>query len=815
MKTTIYCIKGEENEFLSLSLSLWENKRYCFKFVKYFTKNLVMAFIINIIFQWNCQSQVDNTVQNQGQTLTQQQLAERRLKEKQSVEESLRYLNDLMKEMENEAIKLNAVRPKQNPEDYVKKVNEIYQQKVQNYLNYYTKWKHNGIYDINGMPTTRRGWIEAKQRNALQTLNNMRRAESDEQLEVEIWKILNNDSGELKLPNGSAARLKRILNGNPIFVAPFSLNAADTISTDEVWPGGSTGLNLTGANLLVGIWDEYNVRSSHFEFMFPGPATRIIQKDYTQYIGGHATAVAGVIAAYGINWGPPYGRIVAGMSQNAIVWAYDFYANEFQELVEASIEGLRLSNHSYGIMGGWYNFNNTWYWFGDTSINEEEDYKFGYYSVDTQRYDQQIYENPEYLMVFAVGNDQREGPVNQPVKHKVWNINYWDDSDRIRPLDGDEGGFDTISINATAKNVLSVGAVNDIIGGYNGPNSVILANFSSCGPTDDGRIKPDVVANGVMLNVVAHTADNKYWIDQNSVSGTSFSAPCVTGSINLLIERYYELHPGAPRLLASTLKGLVIHTADEAGLYPGPDFRYGWGLMNTLNAVQLINNDASSGSHSHLKETLLENGGAIEFPIFCDGKVPLRVTICWTDPPGPIDQILTLDPQTPRLVNDIDLRVISPNGMTNFPWVLDPDLNNESSARRSAPAITGDNTRDNIEQIYIANPGAGVYIVRITHKGILYNNEAQWVSIFISGNIPQPKPQLKILHQFITPEGKLALIWNSVVGQRYQVQYKDKIDDNLWLNIGPEISASKTNVLFEIPIDQNQNQRFFRVIETQ
>ena len=84
---------------------------------------------------------------------------------------------------------------------------------------------------------------------------------------------------------------------------------------------------------------------------------------------------------------------------------------------------------------------------------------------------------------------------------------------------------------------------------------------------------------------------------------------------------------------AATLKGLVIHTADECGPADGPDYTYGWGLMNTLKAARAISADVAEAFT--ISELMLWDGCMGELRISTDGTSDeLRVTVCWTDPPG-------------------------------------------------------------------------------------------------------------------------------------------------------------------------------------
>ncbi|MCH7573896.1 MAG: tandem-95 repeat protein [Candidatus Marinimicrobia bacterium] len=251
--------------------------------------------------------------------------------------------------------------------------------------------------------------------------------------------------------------------------------------------------------------------------------------------------------------------------------------------------------------------------------------------------------------------------------------------------------------------------MNDITAGYSTSSDVVLSSFSSTGPTDDGRIKPDIVANGVSL-ISAYddlsSATNLY----ASSSGTSMSAPSATGSLTLLQQHYFATH--GDTILAATLKALVIHTADEAGTNDGPDYQFGWGLLNTASAAQAIS-DAQTIPNI-LRETSLAagTGGTFSYGVSSLGTGPIQVTIVWNDsvgtPPGAV-----LDDTTHMLVNDLDLRITKDSDATvYYPWKL--DVANPSNA-----ATTGDNLVDNVEQVYIASPASGSYTVTVSHKGTL------------------------------------------------------------------------------------------------
>jgi hypothetical protein len=602
----------------------------------------------------------------------------------------------------------------------------------------------------------------------------------------------------------------------PILIMADDIFQADTISTDEVWPGGGTGLSLTGTNTIVGLWDESAVRRTHIEF---ATGSRVTQRDGATIQTRHSTGVAGVLAAAGaatlnIN-GTNFPQAAKGMSFQAQVYAHDADQDTIEMPSEIASNSFRLSNHSYGPASGWFYYaqSNIWRWAGITNLSQNEDWQFGFYHPETVARDQIAYSAPNYLPVWTPGNSRGEAPPTQPTNHQILNISSgtWVNSSLVRNADGDAGGYDTVHFFGTAKNVLTIGACWPISGGYSGSNSVILPPFSPFGPTDDGRIKPDVVAPGVNSVMPSSTGDSQYYIDH----GTSFAAPSVTGSLNLWDQLRGQLHTNTRPYLASTLKALAIHTADECGTNAGPDFQFGWGLFNARTGAELIQANATNGWKSFIKEIVLPNGGTSEFQVVATNTKPLKVTIVWTDPPGVAPQFASIDPTNAMLVNDLDLRVIAPNGTTNFPYVLNPDLVNKSATARSAAATTGDDNRNNAEQVFIASPTNGVYTVRVTHKGTLHGSTPQAFSLAASGNIAQAKPALVVTNILLTATNKIALAWQDVVGQNYVVQSRDDVASGSWSNATGEINAIKPTVAVELPFSLTNAHRFYRIAEVE
>ncbi|MDI6803026.1 MAG: S8 family serine peptidase [Bacteroidota bacterium] len=515
-------------------------------------------------------------------------------------------------------------------------------------------------------------------------------------------------------PDGTIIELMRFENNHPVYyITESNLNAAKTISTDKVWPGGTGGFSLTGITDTVGEWDGGKVRNTHQEL-----TGRVILGDGASTLSDHATHVAGTLIATGVD------AAAKGMSYQGRLRAYDWNSDATEMATAAATNRLRVSNHSYGQITGWlwsYFNDNRWYWFGTPSISSVEDYGFGYYSTRARDWDNIMVNAPNYLIVKSAGNDRGEGPTGT-VEHYISDGGGgWTLVTAPRNVDGGALGYDCIPYYGTAKNIMTVGAVNIISGGWSGSGSVVMSSFSGWGPTDDGRIKPDIVGAGVGLRSSVATSDIAY----DTYDGTSMSSPNITGSIGLLLQHHRNLNGTTP-LRGSTMKGLIIHTADEAGSANGPDYRFGWGLMNTLKAAQLITSDKNAGNNYNIREMVLNNNDSIVINIPGKETAAIRATICWTDPAG-TPPPASLNPPNPMLVNDLDL-TLTRDASTFFPWILNPS--NPATA-----ATTGDNFRDNVEQVWIQSPIAGNYAIKIKHKGIL-SGGSQAFSLLISGIQP-------------------------------------------------------------------------------
>ncbi|MDP8245384.1 MAG: S8 family serine peptidase [Candidatus Hinthialibacter antarcticus] len=396
----------------------------------------------------------------------------------------------------------------------------------------------------------------------------------------------------------------------------------------------SPQFNMTGRDVTVGVWDGGAVYP-HTDF-----GNRLTLGNNVSY-GNHGTHVAGTIGGSGAS-----AANSLGMAPSVAIRSYD-WTNDVSEMNAAIDLGVRLSNHSYGYIAGWY-YNGGWQDTGDRL--------FGLYAYSARGYDDVVYK--KNLLIFkSAGNDRNDGP------------------DAYNGGPRRDGPYDTIPAVGVAKNIVTIGALED---------NDTMSSFSSWGPANDGRVKPDICANGVSL--YSTTLNNSH----GYMSGTSMSSPSACGTAALLYQYFLEQHGEDP--LASSMKAMLIHGARDLGRV-GPDYEYGWGIMQAENTANLINN-------LQWREGEVTDGSMLSYRVSVPaGEPELKVTVVWTDPPGPYST------DTP-LINNLDLVLVSPSGVTHRPWVLNKN-------QPSVAATRGVNTVDNVEQVVVANPEAGTWTYRV------------------------------------------------------------------------------------------------------
>ena len=388
--------------------------------------------------------------------------------------------------------------------------------------------------------------------------------------------------------------------------------------------------NLSGNDVTIGIVDG-DLPTAHREFS--GRVTNADTRRNSASGASHATHVAGTMIAAG-----EFDPGLKGMAPAAKLRAWHFAGDTAQKMLDGSGEAVA--------------FNNSWGLIIDEERGNCNDY--GLYGA-TERDLDRVVRDKNVSVVFSMGNDRDE-----PICSLLPQAGYYSNS---RP--------------ASAKNIITVGAVAGT-----GP----ISTFSGAGPSRDGRLKPDVVALGVGIRSTSATTGSR------TESGTSMSAPAVTGTIALLAERYKSAKNGE-RPPADLVKAILLNTAKDLG-NPGPDYTYGYGLVQAVDAVKTIDEERYARARVGAGVT-----AAREFEVTA-GAPALRVMLAYSDAPG--------QPGTASaIVNHLDLELIAPDGAKYQPLGLDP--RQPAAAAKARAGI-----RDTTKQVVVDQPAAGKWTARVT-----------------------------------------------------------------------------------------------------
>ncbi len=578
----------------------------------------------------------------------------------------------------------------------------------------------------------------------------------------------------VRIPPGAIAALARSeavfgVYGPPMRPVPINDTAA-TLS--HVTPVYSAPYNLDGSGVVLSQFEPDNCTStpcSSVDATHPEFGGRVTLHNSTQN-SSHATHVAGTMIAKGIN------ARAKGMAPNAALNEYDV-SDLTQVLTDKGALGgigVTADNNSWGLVFGWQpptSASGLWIWNGNF------DYFGAYDSFISAPYDKIARDpNVNVLFVHSAGNDGFNGQpdLDTNARHYHTDINgstvtseIWCYSKNGSGTDcpspqcsaglskkgTDDNGnvnvpmcesvkhptytaYGTMSLMAAEKNVLAIGAC-DSVG--------TIAFFGSRGPAADGRVKPDLMALGV----------DQYSTVPNSgyatMSGTSMSSPVVTGISALVAQQWkqtFNARPSAQQIKTLLIAGARDQVGDPTIDLPGPDYAYGFGLVDAQASVDLIRADAGTGSH--ILTANVANGQSVEIPLAITTGGKFRAVLAWADPevllPPATD---TTDPlATKTLVNDLDLKIVDAGGNTTLPYVLDKD-------HPTVAATRGVNSVDNTEVVEIANATQGSsFKAVITGKSVPVS--APQTYVFVTTTATQSAPAAPCSNDAFEPNDTAA-----------------------------------------------------------
>jgi hypothetical protein len=320
-----------------------------------------------------------------------------------------------------------------------------------------------------------------------------------------------------------------------------------------------------------------------------------------------------------------------------------------------------------------------------------------------------------------------------------------------------------------------------ITGGYQpAKNNIVVtsttkwyvnADDGSRGPVNDGRLKPDITANGV--NVLSSIDLTGYLVS----GGTSMASPQVAGALGLLSQRYKQLHANTdPR--SDVLKAIILNGTDDIG-NPGPDYRFGFGYLDLYRSLQILD------SNRYTTNTIAQGGQQSLNITVPPNTAQLKVMLCWHDAPAsPLS--------AKQLINDLDLTVQDPSNIVHKPLILDPTpaniLNN---------AAEGEDHLNNVEQVTINNPAQGTYIAKVFGYSQPAGNQDYVVAYdFVPTGTQLMYP---ISHSTAAANDSMRIYWNASEGNDpFTLQYSTDNGNN-WTIIDNNIPADQRYYTWAVP----------------
>lgn len=543
-------------------------------------------------------------------------------------------------------------------------------------------------------------------------------AEGAELCRQQGWEILKmgNNNGFVKLRVAQSALLE-------VAAAPFirTLELATAPSVPDDTRGRSLhrsnvldadfagGLHFNGSGVTVQVRDDGPV-GPHIDFQ--GRLYNSNQPGFNPF--SHGDGVAGIIGGAG-NLNPNQ----KGMADGADIYTTQYEA-DFQDATMSLHfdKNVTLTNTSYS-----------------NGCNEG-------YTINAQTVDRQLYENPTLMHVFSAGNSN-----NSDCDYGAGN--QWGNI---------TGGH------KMAKNAIATANLNP---------AGVIETTSSRGPAHDGRLKPDIAANG--RDQGSTNENNTYQV----FGGTSAAAPGIVGCLAQLTQAYKEQYSGTEPD-KTLLKAMILNTANDLGNV-GPDFIHGWGHINAMRAYYLLKeNRWSSG--------MVDQGGTATHTLQIPAGVKqANIMIVWLDPPAAIGN-------TRALINDLDLELVRPGGAISLPWLLDPT---PDPVALDAPATRGRDSLNNVEQVSLDDPGAGLYTITI--KGTEVPMGPQHYFVVWDFRTDEIKLTYPNGGEGFVPGSVQRLRWDAY-GSTTSFTLRYSLDSgNVWLPLGPTQTGEKRQYDWTVP----------------
>lgn len=520
-------------------------------------------------------------------------------------------------------------------------------------------------------------------------------------------------SGRFCTVKANKSQIEKMITGDlVVYVEPLSdkrtplqITANALMNVEKVHAADPLGLDIKGDGINIGVWD-YGLTGFHKDF--DGHYVNVERAFYNAGGTQHTTLVTGAIASNGV-----MRQRSIGVAPNSTVYVYNYFGKVIDEIKHAKNNfGVYATNHSY-------NLGSTFRCFTDYS-----------YSTASIQIDQLAIDEPLIVNLFAAGNSA---------------VACAYDYRTIVP------GFQY------AKNVILVGNLQ---------NNETIYPGSAKGPTNDGRLRPDVMAKGSgsfspTAGIVLQTPTDSY----TNGYGTSFASPIVSGIVGLMQEAYKKKYGQLP--LNTTVKAILCNTAKDLG-NPGPDYEYGFGKADAYQAVKSIQDGKFiEGAVAHQDE----KNYTIDVS---EGTRELKVFITWNDLPAAL-------PNDKVLVNDLDLTVIAPDGKAVSPLILKPTV-------PGLAAFEGRDSLNNSEQVVISLPQAGAYTIKV--KGYNVLEDEQKFSVSYWTNDKEFEWNYPLQGSILNAAAANIVRWNTnTKSDSIKIQYS--LDQGTtWVNIGNQVSSS-------------------------